>query len=68
MARMYICTKELDRLYTFTKVCNEKMNLNKAAKLLGISTRQAIRIKQRILTEGPHLSDEPQIYKQIKTI
>lgn len=53
MGRMYMNEKELDRLHTLTRVCNGEMKLNKAANLLGISTRQAIRIKQRILQEGP---------------
>ena len=53
MGRIYMSEKELDRLHTFTKVCNGEMKLNKAANLLGISLRQAIRIKQRIVKEGP---------------
>lgn len=53
MGRMYMNEKELDRLHTLVRVCNGEMKLNKAANLLGISTRQAIRIKQRILQEGP---------------
>ena len=52
MGRMYMSTKELDRLLIIEKVCKKKIKLNKAAKLLNISIRQAIRIKKTYQREG----------------
>ncbi len=44
--------KELDRLLIIEKVCKKEIKLNKAAKLLNVSTRQAIRLKKAYQREG----------------
>jgi transposase len=43
---------ELDRLQVMEKVCKKEIKLNKAAKLLDISTRQAMRLKKAYQKEG----------------
>jgi len=53
MGRMYMSMKELDRLQIIEKVCKREIKLNKAAKLLDISMRQAIRLKKAYQKEGP---------------
>ncbi len=50
--RISMTIKEIDRLQLIERVCRKEIKLNKAAKLLGISNRQAIRIKKRFLKEG----------------
>lgn len=52
MERIHMSAKELDRLHIIEKVCNKEMKLNKAAKLLNISTRQVTRLKKRFQQEG----------------
>ena len=52
MGRMHMSTKELDRLQAVEKVCNKEIKLNKAAKLLNISTRQAKRLKKQYQRDG----------------
>ena len=51
--RIPMSIKEIDRLHVIEKVCKKEMKLNKAAKLLNVSTRQVIRIKDKFLKEGP---------------
>ena len=52
MGRMYMSTKELNEAQVMEKVCKREIKLNKAAKLLNISTRHAIRLKKEHLEEG----------------
>jgi transposase len=45
-------SKELDRLQIIERVCKKEIKLNKAAKLLDVSVRQAIRIKKEYQKKG----------------
>jgi len=52
MGRIYMSSKELDRLQIIERVCKKEIKLNKAAKLLDVSVRQAIRIKKEYQKKG----------------
>lgn len=52
MGRIYMSSKELDRLQIIERVCKKEIKLNKAAKLLNVSVRQAIRIKKEYQKKG----------------
>ncbi len=50
--RIYMNEKELDRVEIFRKVLDKSLKQSKAAKLLGLSPRQIIRIKKKFKRDG----------------
>ena len=50
--RIYMSMNDLDRSIVIKKVCERKIKMANAAKILGISLRQVRRLKKRLLEEG----------------